>query len=90
MTDMQTSHTVLLYQQFTDDFKEVDWTIIMSGPFELNNPIQALLMEAGQKGMCVIVQASLVPSDVLFPPDEELEDLAKELKDSKAKSKGKE
>lgn len=88
MPNGETSHTVLLYQQYTDDFKEVDWTIIMSGPFELNNPIQALLMEAGQKGMCVIVQASLVPSDVLFPPEEKMEELAKELKDSKAKAKG--
>jgi len=65
----------LLFQRWKDGFEAVDWTAMLGGPYELTNPIQTMMMEAGQKGMVVIVQASLVPYEEIFPPEEEREEL---------------
>jgi len=64
----------ILFQRFTDEFEAQDWSLMLSGPYEVTNPLQAMVMEAGSKGMSVVIQASLVPVDVLFPEMEEMVD----------------
>ena len=59
----------LIYQKLGDNFGDADWVVFMNGPFELTNPIQTLMLEAGQKGMAVIVQATLVPAESLYEDD---------------------
>lgn len=61
----------LIYQKLKDNFGDADWVVFMNGPFELTNPIQTLMLEAGQKGMAVVVQASLVPTEDIFESEDE-------------------
>ncbi len=64
----------MLFQRFSDEFKTSEWSLMLSGPYEVTNPLQTMVMEAGAKGMAVVIQAALVPIDVLFPEIDELPD----------------
>lgn len=76
----------LIYQRLKDNFGEPDWVVFMNGPYELTNPIQTMMLEAGQKGMAVVVQASLVPTEDIFEDEPEpstMDDLEQEIENSK-------
>jgi len=76
----------LIFQRLHEDFGDVDWVVWMSGPYELTNPIQTMMLEAGQKGCAVIVQATLVPSESLVPDEDDsptLTELEQEIENSK-------
>ena len=72
----------ILFQRFTDDFTEQEWSMMLSGPYEVTNPLQSMVMEAGAKGMAVVIQSSLVPIDVLFPEIDELPDPEQPIEES--------
>lgn len=60
--------TPLLFQRFTDAFERPDWAKPLDNPFGITNILQALLDEAGAKGMGVILQASLCPLEWFYGP----------------------
>ena len=64
----------ILFQRFSDEFETSEWSLMLSGPYEITIPLQTMVMEAGAKGMSVVIQAALVPTDVLFPEMEEMVD----------------
>jgi len=62
----------LLYAEWTENFKVMDWVKFMQSPFEITNLIQAQLTKAGQKGAIVIVRVTLVgpeTQDYELPPE---------------------
>ena len=69
----------ILFQRFSDEFETSEWSLMLSGPYEITNPLQTMVMEAGAKGMSVVIQAALVPTEVLFPdldePEEDILDI---------------
>ena len=62
----------ILFCRYEDEFDKLAWSSMLSGPFEVTNPLQAMMMEAGSKGMSVVINVSLVPTDTLFPMPDEL------------------
>ena len=62
----------ILFCRYSDEFEELAWSSMLAGPFEVTNPLQSMMMEAGAKGMSVVINVSLVPTDILFPMPDEL------------------
>lgn len=61
----------IVFVKFTPEFQAADYTLIMGGPFELTNPLQALQAEAGAKGCVVVVNVALVPADAFRSTDDD-------------------
>lgn len=49
-----------------DNFGEVLYGINLSGAFDLTTPLQGWHMEASARGLCVIVQVTLVEPDIFY------------------------
>lgn len=56
----------IIMVKFTPGFGEVDYSVILDGPYDITNPLQAIQQEAGAKGCGVVVNISLVPIDDLM------------------------
>lgn len=58
---------------YTEGFAEVNYSIPITGPFEVTTPLQAVELEARAKGCAVMIQVSLIPLDELYGdlPDED-------------------
>lgn len=55
------------YERWTHEFKELDYALVMAGPYDITTHLTALLAEAGVKGCWVVVMAALVPFEKLYP-----------------------
>lgn len=71
MQDFQTPP--IMFTRWSDGFGEFQYGAPLAGPFELANPIQAMQIEAGAKGMGIWVQVALVPLEAFFGQPEEEE-----------------
>lgn len=62
----------MMLTKFTMGFGEVDYTIPLTGAFEVTTPLQAVELEARAKGCAVIIQVALVPLEEIYgdQPDE--------------------
>jgi hypothetical protein len=58
----------LIYTRYTPNFGAIDYTVVLSGPFEMTTPLQAALQEAEAKDCVVVIQLSLVPAVEFYPP----------------------
>lgn len=65
MARVDPSIVPLIFMRFTDKFEKLDYSIGLTGPFEVTTPLQAMMQEAGAKGMGVVVQAALIPMEDL-------------------------
>jgi len=59
--------TPIMFARFADEFSDLQWSMFLGGPFEVTNPLQAMVMEAGAKGCGIVIQVALVPIETLFP-----------------------
>ena len=61
----------ILFQRLGDNAEGIAWQLQLSGVFEVTQPLQAMLMEAGATGKSLIVGAYLVPTEDFFPEEED-------------------
>jgi len=60
--------TPMVFQRFTFEFKDVDWSMVLDNPFPLTNLIGTMLEEAKAKHMAVFIHAALVPVEWFYGP----------------------
>ena len=59
----------ILFARLSDKAEDTVWSLQLSGVFEVTQPLQAMLMEAGATGKSLIINAFLVPTDELYPTE---------------------
>ena len=67
--DFDTAPMVML--KFNQEFKELDYSINLNGPFDVTTPLTAIQLEAQAKGCAVFVQIALVPLSWYWGDQEE-------------------
>ena len=72
----QDQFVLIMFNRYADDFEALLWTTQLGGPYEVTNPLQAMVMEAGAKGLAVVINAALVSPEVFFPEASEEEVLS--------------
>lgn len=63
----------LLLNVFTDNFAEIDYSAVLGGPFDLTNPVQAMLLRAQNRHMGVIIQLACVPLEQFYGDSDNVE-----------------
>jgi len=58
----------LLFWRMQDHHAGFDWGKEVDAAFQCGQLIEAMVQEAGAKGMTVVVQVALWPTEELFPP----------------------
>jgi len=63
----------LIYTRYTDEFAEPNFTMGMSGQYEVGSQLTALEGEARAKDSVILVQVSLVPYAKYYAPEPQQE-----------------
>ncbi len=56
----------MMLSRFTNEFAEIDYSVPIDNAFDVANYLQTWQKEAGVKGMVVVIQVALVPTEKFY------------------------